>query len=152
MRSKCCGGWRARAIANSRILPERWSNAANSSPTRSRSAWSCAANRHDYIRWPHPGLRDLDEFRAGYAEIKPLHKIDLHFPQCLQNRFVLDELRDGLDADIPAQLYEVAHQRTIDMRAQYVLDERTVDLDEIEGQLTQVVKGVIADAEIVERE
>ena len=71
--------------------------------------------------------------------------------QVLKQALALDEFGHRLDAEIVAQAGEVAHQRFVGLRVLDAADEGTVDLDEIEFQLAQVVEGVVATAEIIQR-
>src|SRR3989344_3881513 len=80
----------------------------------------------------HPGRGAGDGSRHlgnRQSEVVPLPTIDAHAAQHVPQRLRLDELGTQ----------DVAH-------------EGTVDLDEVEGQLAQVVEGVVAAAEVVQRE
>src|SRR3989344_2029919 len=103
----------------------------------------------------HPGrgaVAGSGHLGNGQSEVVPLPKIDAHAAQHVPQRLRLDELGNHPDADVLAQVGQVAHQGMVDLGTQVVAHEGTVDLDEVEGQLAQVVEGVVAAAEVVQRE
>ena len=78
--------------------------------------------------------------------------IDPILAQQLQRRLVLDELRHGRDTQTPGDLDHPANQHLVDLADRQVADEVTVDLEEVERQVLEVVEGAEAGAEVVERE
>ena len=81
-----------------------------------------------------------------------LRKVDAEGAKQVQGGLVLDELGDGLLAELVGDLDERGDDHLIQPAADEAADELTVDLEIVEGQVLEVGEGAVAGAEVVEGE
>src|SRR5581483_9574002 len=90
--------------------------------------------------------------RPWLAQIIPLCIFRATGAQCRQGGEAVDVFADDLEFERLRKLRDRAHHLAVEVAAGHALDETAFDLDEIDGQVTQMRERREARTEIVERE
>ena len=90
--------------------------------------------------------------RSGVAEVKALSVVDAEVGEQADGFFVADELGDRALAHAGGDVDCGFDQQSVGFAGAAALDELAVDLEEVEGEVFEVVEGAVAGAEVVQRE
>ena len=103
-------------------------------------------------RAPTGLLRDSAAYALGFGYTVTLRIVDAHTPEHRNDLFVLRKLGNGLLAGEVPDFINRAYHFAVDRIMQYLLDETTVDLEEVYREVFQVPERRQAGAEIVQCE
>src|SRR5512133_3651281 len=95
-----------------------------------------------------PALGDRDRL----AEVEALRHVDAELAQQLDRGRLLDVLGDRLLAQTARDLDDCPDRELVGVVARQVADEVAVDLDQVEGQVLEVVEGPEPDPVVVDRD